>query len=415
MQFANDSGLIVKKLLPFFLTCKPKHIKQSRYKNSLNKIYEHIYDDIVNGEKYYNSIVPIKAKVHVKDKIKRPELLNHYFVPHTIRNYIEEQGLQQLEYRFNVGQREINVRIMLFNKDDLMNLHKYEEYISFVCIWLHICGQYSTNKCSKTLSIYLYPTPLKKVLPARKTEVISVENVNTALTTRCKHNGEIIIYRQEEWMKVFIHETFHTFGLDVDAHFDTAMNNMLLSEFSVNSNFSVSEAYTETWARIMNAAFSSYRSMKVKDEGRKEFMLYLDFSLQIERMYSLVQLNKILMFMDMNYLVFMKSRNQNIKKNSKIQQLMLYKEDPNTNVFGYYILTGLLMNCYYDFLIWCSSTNLSLFKFSGTRENSGKFVDLIKKCRDLEQCGIPKGVIETGSHERFFRTTTRMSAIEVSY
>ena len=80
MQFANDSGLIVKKLLPFFLTCKPKHIKQSRYKNSLNKIYEHIYDDIVNGEKYYNSIVPIKAKVHVKDKIKRPELLNHYFV-----------------------------------------------------------------------------------------------------------------------------------------------------------------------------------------------------------------------------------------------------------------------------------------------------------------------------------------------
>ena len=415
MQFANDSGLIVKKLLPLFMTCQPKHLKQPRYKHKLNKLYEHIYNDIVNGEKYYNSIIPIKASVHSKDKIKRPELFDHYFFPQTIRSYVEEQGIRQLEYRFNVGVREINVRIMLFSKDELMNLHKYEEYISFICIWLYICGQYSTNNCSKTLSIYLYPTPFKKVLPTRKTDVIGVDNVNTALTTRCKRNGEIIIYRQEEWMKVFIHETFHTFGLDVDAHFDTAMNNMLLSKFFINSNYSVSEAYTETWARIMNAAFSSYRSMKIKGEGCNEFMLYFDFSLQIERMYSLVQLNKILMFMDMNYEVFMKSRNSNVKKNSKIQQLILYKEDPNTNVFGYYILSGLLMNCYYDFLIWCSSTNLSLFKFSGTIENSRKFVNLITKCRESEQCSIPKGVIESGSRERFFKTTTRMSAIEVFY
>ena len=83
------------------------------------------------------------------------------------------------------------------------------------CIKLY---QNSQINCAKKLDIYLYFTPFKKTLPTRNTEILNVKHVNTAFAFQCAPSGEIVIYRKEEWMKVFIHETFHSFGLDIDAH-----------------------------------------------------------------------------------------------------------------------------------------------------------------------------------------------------
>lgn len=63
--------------------------------------------------------------------------------------------------------------------------------------------------------LYLFNT-VQKELPENKSEVIGPVNANTGYTYRCEKNNEIVIYRQEEWFKVLMHETMHTFGNDFE-------------------------------------------------------------------------------------------------------------------------------------------------------------------------------------------------------
>ena len=74
--------------------------------------------------------------------------------------------------------------------------------------------QYASSECVSKINIVIYLTPFKKVLPDNSIAILDVENANSAVTLACHNPGEIIIYRKEEWFKVFIHETFHSFGLD---------------------------------------------------------------------------------------------------------------------------------------------------------------------------------------------------------
>ena len=66
----------------------------------------------------------------------------------------------------------------------------------------------------RSFTIYLYMTPFEKFLPECSITVIGPDNVNSGISYVCPEDGEIVIYRREEWFKVFIHETFHALGLD---------------------------------------------------------------------------------------------------------------------------------------------------------------------------------------------------------
>ena len=81
-------------------------------------------------------------------------------------------------------------------------------------VWLTIISKISSPNCSKELNIFVYFTSLKKELPESQHMILQANNVNTAFTTTCPVNSDIVIFRQEEWFKVFIHETFHNFALD---------------------------------------------------------------------------------------------------------------------------------------------------------------------------------------------------------
>jgi L-rhamnose isomerase len=65
-----------------------------------------------------------------------------------------------------------------------------------------------------TEKIYIYHTSLLKILPNTNVDILNENNVNTAFTRTCPSNSEIVVFRKEEWFKVFIHETFHSFGID---------------------------------------------------------------------------------------------------------------------------------------------------------------------------------------------------------
>jgi hypothetical protein len=187
------------------------------------------------------------------------------------------------------------------------------------------------------------------------------ENVNTAFTTTCPKNSEIVVYRKEEWFKVFIHETFHNFGLDFSDMNISDSTKRILELFPVNSEVNLFESYTEFWAEIMNAVFCSFLLLKNKT-NINEFMSNVTTIIQYERTYSFFQLVKTLRFMGLTY-------KDLYGKNNKSEMLRetMYKED--TNVLSYYILKTILLNNYPGFLQWCKTHNLSLLHFNKTPKN----------------------------------------------
>ena len=75
--------------------------------------------------------------------------------------------------------------------------------------------EYEIDDCVKNLDVDIFLTKQKKTLPEIKDKVIGPKNVNTAYTYRCVHGSTSIkLYREEDLMKVFFHETFHTFNMD---------------------------------------------------------------------------------------------------------------------------------------------------------------------------------------------------------
>jgi hypothetical protein len=197
-------------------------------------------------------------------------------------------------------------------------------------MWLYILTEYANKECSKQITIYFYFTTHEKILPVSNIDILDEIHINTAFTTTCPSNSEIVIFRKEEWFKVLIHETFHNFGLD----FSDINNDVCVQEirdlFQVKSDVNLYESYAETWAEIINVSFCSFIKLKNKNSiddflhNFQEFMIY-------EMNYSYFQLIKVLDFMGIQYKDLCCNNSKSI-----MMKETLYKE--NTNVLAYYVI-----------------------------------------------------------------------------
>ena len=111
----------------------------------------------------------------------------------------------------------------------------------------------------------MYFKTFKKILPNNQLITLNSEHVNTAYTSGCRENTETVIFRQEEWFKVFIHETFHNFGLDFSNMNMNNTDSKLNKIFNVNIEYKLYESYCETWARIINVMFYTYNKLHNND------------------------------------------------------------------------------------------------------------------------------------------------------
>jgi len=365
MNFTKFSEEGIKCFLPLFKSTSNK--KTSINKSSYHKILKILHTDIYAA--YKNTLEDacfksdlVKINNNKEQNQKKPEIYNSRFFPSHIKSYVNAEEKYQLTYTCKVGGRQIQIHFTLFSETELLEIEKYKKYAAMIYMWLHICASYSAKTCANTLTIYIYPTPFQKTLPSSITTTIGVDHVNTAFTMHCSPMGEIVIYRAEEWFKVFIHETFHAYGLDFGANPNaTILTKSLQTLFPIDSEYDAAEAYAETWARIMNCALCSFISL----ENKKDIYLfidYLEFCLQLERLFTFYQCNKLLNFMGLTYedIHGIGEKNAYLRKN-------LYRE--NTHVFAYYILTAIFLNDYGGFLVWCHEHNTSLLKFNGTDKN----------------------------------------------
>jgi hypothetical protein len=366
-----------KKLMLFFKN--NKHINYIKQTQKTDKILTELYNDILNSYKFLINLKKTKGnyynvnikKIQTSIEITKPQIFNSNSFPQLVRQHIDESVLSEITYDFSLFGRDIKIYFIVEESVDGANLEAYNKHVNNIVMWLYILNQYASKECSKTLKIYFYFTSLEKRLPDSNVSILDENNVNTAFTTTCPKDSEIVVFRKEEWFKVFIHETFHNFGLDFSDMNNDEVTKCVLNIFNVNSQVNLYESYTEFWAEIINALFCSFVTLKNKND-LNEFLSNSEFFINLERTYSFFQLVKTLDFMGLTYKDLYSNNHH-----SKILRENLYKE--KTHVLSYYIIKTILINNYQSFLFWCKLNNLSLLQFKKTLLNQGEYCKFIEK------------------------------------
>jgi hypothetical protein len=367
------------KLLMSFFT-KSKYINHVNQTPRTDKIIKQLYNDILNAYNYLLSLKKTRGsnfysvttkKIHSSTQIIRPKNFNSNSFPEEIRKHIDELSVTEFCYNFSLFNRNIKLYFITEDEHIELKLEEYNKHVDSVIMWLYILNEYASKQCASNLIVYFYFTSLEKKLPHSNINILDENNVNTAFTTTCPKDSEIVVYRKEEWFKVFIHESFHNFALDFSDMNNIDCNSRILDIFPVQSEVNLYESYTEFWAEIMNALFCSFVSLKDKNNV-EDFLSNSEFFINFERTYSFFQLTKTLGFMGLSYTDLF---SKNIHR--KVLRETLYKE--KTNVLSYYVIKTILMNNYQDFLFWCTKNNLSLLQFKKTLKNQIEYCKFIEK------------------------------------
>ena len=354
---------------------KKPHKKRKFHHHAISILYEKMNAANVemNTQKNAGCFKYQETVVDVQSQVPRPNSLSETYLTREMTDYIKTESKKILTFECTINNRTIRLIFIIFKNNNFERIAYYKTYAHRVYMWLSMISKKST--CVETLTIYVYLTPFKKQLPANKSESIGPVHANTGYTYRCEKENEIVIYREEEWFKVVLHETMHAFGNDFST--DEGSSSALKQLFSLPPGISIrmSETYSEIWARIMNVVFQTYFKNPPSLESRSalQFKKNVEFYLHLESIFSLYQCIKILDFMGVNYQLLIDDSDH-----SKKMIRSFYRE--NTNVFAYYVLTSVLLNNHDAFLSWCVKHNgpgLNMFRVKTTQS---AFIELIESC-----------------------------------
>lgn len=227
---------------------------------------------------------------------------------------------------------------------DKTNINKLDNIVKNMLVFLQILIKISKNlnneinSCSKDgISITFFFTPFLKKLTLTKDnnkEILGPKNVNSGFNYTCLSSGSIIIYRKEDFFKVFVHESIHGYGIDIALHNNFTKNinyNKFINLFALankdNSNIGINEAVTEFWTSLLYLCVNSYQDSK----NLQNFIYNFERLYKIELVHALYQISKILHYNNLTYNTFI----NNSKSNSN------YRE--NSHIFSYFIVKTLML------------------------------------------------------------------------
>lgn len=372
MKLTNSSKL----LFSFFK--KNKCIQKLKQTNKTDEIFEDFYHDIKDAYSFLKKsdrkhlFHTKRTNIRSPSQIPKPKNFPESSFPEKVLRHLHETAVADLCYSFSLFNRKINIHFVLEDSDSDSDSNAcFDKYVELMIVWLYMVNKYASKECSKEFTVFLYFTSLKKKLPTTNYEALGEEHVNTAFTTTCPVISEIVIFRKEEWFKVFIHETFHNFALDFSDMNNEACHRVIKTIFPVKSEINLFESYTEFWAEIMNVMFCSYHTLNDKNDI-DEFLSNTEFFIQYERVFSFFQLIKVLDFMGITY----KDLHSN-NPTSHFLREKLYRE--KTSVLSYYVIQLILLNNYQGFLSWCDKHNKNILQFNKHASSQASFCDFIEK------------------------------------
>lgn len=346
-------------------------------------IFKHLYSELTTAQTSLikefqpNIIVQIKTMT----QISKPKTFKEVEFPSGVIDHINKNSKTEYLYTFSLFHRIIKV---YFIDEKQLPIEYYNNAVKRMLLWFYILAHHTSDTCSKTISVFIYLTSLKKTIPDHHSMPFTQHHANTGFTRTCISDSEIVIYRKEEWFKVFLHESIHNFAIDFSDMDIDHINKQILQLYpGVNSEVTLFESYTEFWAEIMNVVICSF----ILTKSYKEYLKYCDFFINCERNFGIFQLVKILKHMDLTYSDIINDEEESISKsisksisnsmsNSKSSKSK-YKEE--TNILSYYILKNVLLNNYQDFLLWCEKNNKGLFQFIKSEVHLQLFYQFIER------------------------------------
>ena len=305
-------------------------IFEKKIYNLLTKIRKNIINDLcdINNYKKYRKIYkPCNLTLEYNN-----------FISKNIFKYINNNQKKSilLEYILPFKNKFIKINIISYNNN---NLTYYDNLINKILIAINLINNlfynYNCNNNSLTINIYL--------IKINKSFSLTENNTNSGYTYPCVNNGTITIFREEECLKVIIHELIHSFGYDKNYNFNKKINNLLRSNFNLNKNFNnnnnsniyFSESLVEFWSEYINICIFSHLITK----NFESFNKLVDQLMLLEKINSINNGNNILLNNRLDYL-------RVINFDGTINN---YKQA--SNIFSYYILKSYCIYNYKEIIL----------------------------------------------------------------
>lgn len=375
-----DSGRILT-----FLKKLPIEIPHERL-SSLSRIFiDKIIHQIHLGQNAWKTNTSFKE--YILGQSELPKGVDFHHIVNEIQEEIETFRKIGKQYSFMINGRTFIIYTIVPYRSRIVAKKVYDyldECVKKMFIWLYVATHFAPTECSRELTIYWYLTGHQKRLPSSKGVPVDQEHVNTAFTMACPVGlaNSIYIFRKEEWFKVFIHETFHSLGLDFAKMPEEETNRALLSIFNIKCDYRFYEAYTETWATIIHSIF-------IAMESKGSVYPRLEYYLQKERMFSLFQKGKLL-----NHYKF--------KYEDLYSDVSTGRYRENTQAFSYFVLKSILLFHYNDFIEWCAHKNKGTITFKRIPSNVLSLVDFVRKNhKDEEYINALKTIEDWVSNTRY--------------
>ena len=282
--------------------------------------------------------------------------LNRFF-PKMIEEYLISSKTEYTCYHFSINNRIFNIHVYHYK-------HNFDHSdIEYIKSWFSMISNYAPSDCSMNLDVHLFLTPFKKYLPKEKNTPLDPKHVNSAYTYGCSKQNKIIIYRYEEWKKVLLHESFHTFNFDFHNNNFQRLRMFVRDTFQIHSDYEIYETYCETWATLWTCVYQSYH-LTEKIQKPSLFIPFMETLLSYEQQFSVIQANKIMHNFDTNYNMLIKGKAFN------------YRE--NTNVFCYYILKSICLININSFLLVLSKCMNNPFNILFTNNCEDLWIQFFK-------------------------------------
>jgi len=258
------------------------------------------FDHIFINDEIPKSIFESTFSDSVMEKMNINNLDSFMQVHQFLKREENDQFIESQKSRFDIPYFKLltkNIILPYFTDAIFKQMTHYSEYISLGSIFtIYRSGIRDTDKHINEIfdvfnlmmrfsneyvkiNCHLLFTDLKK--RSSPGELVGLaKNINSGMT----FGNTIIIWREEEILKVFIHEMVHLLKLDIIHHGNPLMkilDSMKIS-FSDNSIYNLGEAYTETVAKIIHSIY--------KGRGISGFKGELDKQID----WSMIQCSRIL-------------------------------------------------------------------------------------------------------------------------
>lgn len=198
-------------------------------------------------------------------------------------------SIKYLHWRTDFIIKDISLQVDIYKPHlydiDNRRIKTIIDIIKFISYFCKTINQDFKEK----IEIKLVLSPFKKEIC--NNDILTAYNVNSGFTIRDYYKGgsKIVIFREEEIIKVLIHELLHSFDLDsklLGERYDIQFSKLFQKETAINLN----ESFTETFACLLNVCIASiYVSNRTNGSLKDTFRKILDY----ERRYILLVGEKV--------------------------------------------------------------------------------------------------------------------------